>query len=176
MSVSATTLSRLVKTFSATTATISTICASVKPASRTAWISASATWPRSRTILAAKRTAALAFASPEAPWRLSAISSGADLGQVQAEIGVRRQAVVAAVDLGDGQRDALAGLDVEGLAERAVVGGEALQRGRAGGDQAEHVGDDAELLACTASRIGLEASGTSSRAGMARRDMGVLLL
>jgi hypothetical protein len=64
---------------------------------------------------------------------------GADLGEVQAQIAVRREAVVAAVHLRDGQRDPLARLDVKRLGQRAVVGGEALQRGRALGDQTETV-------------------------------------
>src|SRR5262249_46351297 len=70
---------------------------------------------------------------------------GADLGEVQAEIAVRREAVVATVHLRDGQCDPLAGLDVERLGQRAVVGGEALQRGRTLGDQAEHVRDNTPL-------------------------------
>ena len=49
-----------------------------------------------------------------------------------AEIGVRRQAVAAAVDLGDRERDPLAGRGGErALAERAVQGEVAFERGGA---------------------------------------------
>jgi hypothetical protein len=120
MSVSATTLSRLVKTFSAVTARISTIWPSVYPASRT---------------IGAGDVAALAHGLG------GELDGGVGLGvarralavlrQVEAEITVRPEAVVpvAAVDLGDGQPDSLAGLHVERLRERGVVGREALERG-----------------------------------------------
>ena len=130
MSVCATTLSRLVKMFSAVTATISTIWPSLKPASRTALTSASVTFPRSRTTLAANcdgrvrlGVAGRALAVPRDFFR-------ADLRQVQAEIAVRREAVVATVDLRDGQRNPLAGPHVECLGERGAVGREALQAWR----------------------------------------------
>ena len=70
-----------------------------------------------------------------------------ELGQVLAEIGMRGQAVVAAVDFGDGQRDALAGRGLERtLGQRAVEAEIAFQRGRAGADQAEQVRHRADLL------------------------------
>src|SRR5215211_1116966 len=71
---------------------------------------------------------------------------GADLGEVQAKIAVCREAVVATVHLRDGQCDPLARLDVERLRQRAIIGRETLQRGRALGDQAVHVRDDSEML------------------------------
>jgi len=70
-----------------------------------------------------------------------------ELREVLPEVRVRREAIVATVDLGDGERDALAGPRVErALAERTVQPEVALERGGAVGDDAEQVGDDAELL------------------------------
>jgi hypothetical protein len=60
---------------------------------------------------------------------------------------VRREAIVAAIDLGDGQRDPLAGLGRQGaLGQRARQREIALERLRAGGDEAEQVRCRAELL------------------------------
>src|SRR5258705_13609155 len=73
ISVSATLLMRLVMKFSATTATISMICASLKPASLTAATSASTTLPRFFATLVANRTAASALGSFDVPLRFSAI-------------------------------------------------------------------------------------------------------
>ena len=69
-----------------------------------------------------------------------------EFGQVLAQVGMRRQAVGAAVDLGDGQGDALARRRRQGvLGQRAGHAQIALERGRAGGHQAEQVGHRAEL-------------------------------
>ena len=95
----------------------------------------------------------------------------ADLRQVQAEIAVRREAVVATVDLRDGQRDPLARLHVECLSERATVGREALQARRGFGAIRRNMFGTTPSCLCTASRIGFEASGAASRAGIAIRDM-----
>ena len=63
-----------------------------------------------------------------------------ELGEIFAEIGVGRQAIAAAVDLGDGERDALA----RRRRQRALIQGAgkaeiAFERGRAVGDEAEQV-------------------------------------
>jgi hypothetical protein len=70
----------------------------------------------------------------------------ADPGQVQAEIGVGREAIVATVDLSDGQRDPLPCPHVQRPGERAAVAEETLQGRRAERDQTIQVRDDAELL------------------------------
>ena len=69
-----------------------------------------------------------------------------DLGEVEAEIGVRRQAVIAAICLRDCERDAFAGLGVERAAQCAVEAEITLERCGAGADETEEVGDRAELF------------------------------
>lgn len=64
-----------------------------------------------------------------------------ELGEIAAEIGVRRQAIIAAVDFRDGERDPLTGRSGQAaLAERAGQVEMPFERLRAGGDGAEHVG------------------------------------
>src|SRR5215472_16370054 len=55
----------------------------------------------------------------------------ADLREIQPQIGVRREAIVAAVHLGDRQCNALAGLHIESLAQRSLEAREASERGGA---------------------------------------------
>ncbi len=69
-----------------------------------------------------------------------------DPGEVQPQIAVGRQAIVAAIGLGDRERDTLARLRIERLAERAVEAEKTLQRGGRLADETEKVGDDAERL------------------------------
>jgi hypothetical protein len=62
-------------------------------------------------------------------------------------MGMRRQAVAAAVDLGDCKRQPLAGLGVEGTFLQGAIQAEiAFERRRAVGDHAEQVRHDTELL------------------------------
>ncbi len=71
---------------------------------------------------------------------------GVELGEVAAQEAVGRQAVVAAVELGHGQRDALAGGGRQAaLGQRAGHAEIALQRRRAAGDGAEQIGHAADL-------------------------------
>ena len=70
-----------------------------------------------------------------------------ELREILAEIGVGRQAIAAAVELGDGERDALARRRRQStLVQRAGEAEIAFQRGGAVRDEAEQVRHDAELL------------------------------
>jgi hypothetical protein len=87
--------------------------------------------------LAAKATAAFAFASEDPPLRFRGDLVSVDLREVQAEIGMSREAVIASVDLGHGECDPLARLEVERLGQGAIHSKEALQCGRTQGDEAK---------------------------------------
>jgi hypothetical protein len=82
----------------------------------------------------------------------TALAVGCDLGlaqlrQVPAQEAVGRQAIAAVVELGDGQRNALArGGRQAALGQSAGHAEAALQRGRAVGDEAEQVRHATELL------------------------------
>jgi hypothetical protein len=104
-----------------------------------------------------------------------AVAVGGNLDIVQfseifAEISVSRQAVVAAVNLGDRKRDALARRRRQGaFAERAGQAEVTLQRGGAGGHETEQIWHDAKLFVDS---FGWEAAGASLiAAGVGMRDM-----
>ena len=161
---------RFVNTFSATIATISTIWASVYPSGLDRLqigVGDVAARPgdfrgkRHRDIRLGVRGRALTVQSD---------LRFVDLGEVQTEIAVGRQAIVTTVDLGDSQRNSLAGPDVECLAERAARAEVALQGRRAQRHEAKEVGNYAELfLDRCQHRLG--GGGKASRAGMAMRDI-----
>jgi hypothetical protein len=78
----------------------------------TALISSPVTWPRSRTTLTAKRTAASAFVRGAVA--VGGNLSVVELGKVLPEISVGRDVIGATVDLGHGERDTLARLGRQG--------------------------------------------------------------
>jgi hypothetical protein len=108
-----------------------------------------------------------------------AVAVGGDLGvvefgQVLAEISVGRQAVVATVNLGDSERNALARRRWQGsLAQGTVEAEVALEGGRTVGDETEHVRHDAELLLDTLEQELRGSWSISNRSGVGRRDMAV---
>ncbi len=75
------------------------------------------------------------------------LSAHSYLGKVLAEIAMSREAVAAAIDLGDRERDPFAGAGIErAFGERAIEAEITLQGCRAVGDDAEKVGNAAELF------------------------------
>jgi hypothetical protein len=69
-----------------------------------------------------------------------------ELGEVQTEKGVRRQAVVTAIELCDGECDAFTSLGIERLTECAIERHIGLECRRAEAEEAEEVRNDAELF------------------------------
>ena len=138
MSVSAKLFMKLVSKNCTDKATISTICASVNPAWRTAASCASATLPSVSINLFAKRIAVSRLASVERRRRLRAISS-CDNGKGRCKITVGRQTVAAAVHFREGQSHAFAHLRAQRTAERTLKTDERGQRRRAD----RHEGADA---------------------------------
>jgi hypothetical protein len=68
-------------------------------------------------------------------------------GEILADIAMRRQALIAAVDFGDGERDPFARPGVEAALRQGAVQAEiAFERRRAVGDDAKQVGDHSKLL------------------------------
>jgi hypothetical protein len=117
---------RFVSRNCAVSAIISTMLASVHPASY--W--ASDTPPRASMRVFANATAACRFGLPGRPCRFSAISSGG-LRQVRRAVAVRGKAVVAPVRLRHRQRDSVPGLHVQSL-RTATPSGQPSPRGRSG--------------------------------------------
>ncbi len=70
----------------------------------------------------------------------------ADLCEVQAEIGVSRKAIVAAVDLGDSQSNPFAGLHIKCLGQRPRIAEKTFKHGGTGADETEQVWNDTKLL------------------------------
>ena len=124
----------------------STIPESERPPARAAAKSGALTSPTPSLTRRAKATAAAARASPELA---AAVHQHLFVAQprVAADRRVRRYAVLAAVALGDGERDAL----LRGLVEDEADGGavqteETLERLRRIGEDAKKLGRDAKLL------------------------------
>ena len=171
MSVSATTFSRLVKMFSATTATISTISLTAKPCCPHCVQVGAADVPTLAHDRGREMHRGVRFRVAGRAIAVQCHLLRGELRQVQAQIGVRRKAVIALVCLRHGQSDPLACLDVERLAEGRVIRGEALQYGGWLLAISRNMLGTMPSCFCTASSTGLDASGTSSRAGIGRRDM-----
>src|SRR5215472_11874069 len=95
-----------------------------------------------------------------------------ELGYVQSQIGMCRQAVVAAVHLRDRERYTLAGLHVQSLAQRAVQGHIAFEGSRAEANEAEQIGNHAELfLDCIEQWLGRGGSVVAAGNGEARHGL-----
>ena len=69
-----------------------------------------------------------------------------DLRKIEAEIGMRGKAIVAAIRLGDRNRNALSGPDAQRPGQSAIEAEKPLEGSRAQGDEAKHIRDNAEFL------------------------------